>query len=52
MDAQREAILEQIDQATEPGKMRWRAAKEFLEELVTDIDGRIEALKEENEDED
>lgn len=52
MDSEREAILEQIDRATAPGKMTWTEAKEFLEELATDIDGRIEALKEENEDED
>lgn len=48
-DEKRSEILEEIDSATAPGKMTWQEAKGFLEELVTDLEGRIEALKEENE---
>lgn len=45
----REQILDEIDRATAPDVMDWREALEFLEELSTDLDGRIEALREENE---
>lgn len=40
-------LLEQIDWATEPSRMSKSQALELLEQLVADIDSRIEALKEE-----
>ena len=50
MDRQREQVLNKIDDITAPAVMGWKEAKTFLEELAADIDARIEALKEENED--
>jgi len=40
-----EKILELIDLATEPGKMTLEQALEFLEQLATEIDGRIDGCK-------
>jgi hypothetical protein len=48
MDTSRKLILDMIDESTEPNKMGPAEAVAFLEELSTDIDGRIEGLKEEN----
>jgi hypothetical protein len=48
MDANREIVLQLIDEATEPKRMRPAEALTFLEELHTDIDGRIEGLKDEH----
>lgn len=48
-DDKRAEIMEDVDSATAPGKMTWQEAKAFLEEMVTDLEARIEALKEENE---
>jgi hypothetical protein len=48
MNANREIVLQMIDEATEPKRMRPSEALTFLEELHTDIDGRIEGLKEEH----
>jgi ABC-type Na+ transport system ATPase subunit NatA len=42
-------ILDTIDDATSLDKMTAREAIEFLGELNADIEGRIEALYEENE---
>lgn len=49
MDEKRSAILKQIDRATAPEAMTPQEAVEFLEELSADLDGRIDALKEEND---
>lgn len=43
----RQEIMDTIDEATGPEAMTKAEALEFLEELATDIEGRIEALKEE-----
>lgn len=51
MDPKREQILNEIDRATAPDVMGWREALQFLEELSADLDGRIEALREENKEE-
>ncbi len=48
-DSKRYAILDEIDEATNQHVMDYEEAIEFLEELSADIDGRIEALREENE---
>jgi hypothetical protein len=44
-----EEIMDLIDEATVPNKMSWREAIQFLEELTSEIGGRIETLREENE---
>lgn len=46
-NSKRQAILEQIDNASEPSLMSKQEAKEWLEEIVNDIESRIECLKEE-----
>jgi hypothetical protein len=43
----RDRIMDLVDHET--GEMTPQEAIEFLEELSADIDGRIEALKEEND---
>ena len=45
----RHYIMESVDEATAPGKMTPQEAIEFLQELSADVDGRIEALKDEND---
>lgn len=45
-----ESLMEKIDSATEPSKMSKGAALDVLEEIRSQLDGRIEALKEEMED--
>jgi hypothetical protein len=49
MTKTREQILDDIDDATVPDKMSWQEAIQFLEELSSDLAGRIETLREENE---
>lgn len=51
MDSSREGILEAIDAATHPDKMSKRDAKDWLEELYCDIQGRLDALVDELRDE-
>lgn len=46
-DAERERIMGEVDTAIAPGKMTKQEAVEWLEELTSDIDGRIMALQEE-----
>jgi hypothetical protein len=48
-DSKRFGILDDIDDLTTQDKMDYQEAIEFLEELSADIDGRIETLREENE---
>jgi len=48
MDAGRQLILDMIDETTEPKRMTPAEAMEFLQELHTDITGRIDALENEN----
>lgn len=38
-------ILQLIDHAYEPGKMSLAEALEFLEQLATEIDSRIDGIK-------
>lgn len=38
-------ILEQIDRATDPSRMSLQEAKEFLERLATEIEVRIDGVK-------
>lgn len=45
------AIRDFMDRQTEPSKLSKTDALEVLEELCADIDGRIEALKQEIEEE-
>lgn len=45
----RQQVMDLIDEQTLPGKMNPEEAIAHLEELSADIDGRIMALKEENE---
>lgn len=45
----REMILQNIDDATHPDKMSSTDAIDFLEELSADLDGRIDALRDEND---
>lgn len=45
----KDQILEEIDQATRPDRMDAEDAIIFLEELASDLYGRIEALREEND---
>ena len=40
-----EKILELIDQATEPSQMTLEEALEFLQQLATEIDSRIDGCK-------
>lgn len=49
-DSTHQDILDLIDSATHPDNMGYTEAVSFLEELSADIDGRIDALNEENED--
>lgn len=48
--ALKERILRDIDKATEPNVMSQQDAYEFLSELQSDIESRVEALAEEMED--
>jgi hypothetical protein len=48
MDAGRLLILDMIDEATDPSRTTAAEAMVFLQELHTDITGRIDALKDEN----
>ena len=48
MNKSRELILDQIDEATAPGRMMPSEALDFLSTLAEDLTGRIEALIEEN----
>jgi hypothetical protein len=48
-DEIRTKIMDEVDEATHPEAMGWKEAKEFLEEMVGDLQCRIEALVEENE---
>lgn len=43
----RETILRKVDELTEPSRMSKAEAKDLLEELCADLEGRIECLKEE-----
>lgn len=45
----RQRILDLVDEDTKPEKMSPREAIEHLEELSSDIDARIDALKAEND---
>ncbi len=49
MDVIRERIMELVDEETGPDKMKPEVAIEFLEELVTVIEMRVETLREEND---
>lgn len=40
-------IMNEIDLATEPSVMNKQTALDFLEQCVTELEGRIEALKDE-----
>ena len=46
---ERSQIMQAVDTCTHPDKMTPGEAIEFLDELGADIEGRIEALKEEND---
>ena len=48
MSANRELILELIDEATVPTRMSPHAAWRFLEELIDALESRIETLRDEN----
>lgn len=48
MNKTRELLLQQIDEATEPNRMKPADALDFLSTLMDDLTGRIEALREEN----
>ena len=48
MDASRELILRLIDETTEPHRMEPADAMSFLETLQTDIESRIDGLRDEN----
>jgi hypothetical protein len=47
-----EKIVNDIDQATEPKNMSKKRAKDFLEQLQSDIESRLDGLKDEMADED
>ena len=42
-----EGVMLQIDLITDPGQMPKQEALEFLEQCATELEGRIEALKDE-----
>jgi hypothetical protein len=42
-------VMDLVDQFTIPDKMNWREASGFLEELIDELQNRLEVLKEENE---
>jgi hypothetical protein len=48
MNANREIILRMIDEATAPPRMSAHDAWSFLEELISDLEARIEGLRDEN----
>jgi hypothetical protein len=47
-----EKIVNDIDQTTEPRNMNKKRAKDFLEQLQSDIESRLDGLKDEMADED
>lgn len=40
-------IMEEIDQATEPGKMSKQEAHDFLQQIIDEARDRMEALRDE-----
>lgn len=44
-----EETLHDIDSATDPDRMSAPEAVAFLEELITDLESRVDALREEHE---
>jgi malate synthase len=48
MSENRKLILQMIDEATEPPRMSAHDAWSFLEELIADLEARIEGLRDEN----
>ncbi len=45
----RSEIVERIDEATAPERFTPESALEFLGELTADLEGRMQALREEND---
>lgn len=49
IEAAKQRILLDIDSITEPSQMSQQQAVEFLEELIADLETRVEAINEEME---